>query len=88
MGFTLSFGGGSRRFFGRLDAGRATVGQIYVKTGILVAVLVASYLLLLFAARTGWPALPLAILLGLAAAGIGFNVQHDGDIRPIRASLG
>jgi linoleoyl-CoA desaturase len=52
--------------------------QMYVKTGILVAACVASYLLLVLGARTWWQALPLAMLLGLAAAGIGFNVQHDG----------
>jgi linoleoyl-CoA desaturase len=46
--------------------------QIYVKTGILVAVWVTSYLLLVLGAQTWWQAVPLAILLGLAAAGIGF----------------
>jgi linoleoyl-CoA desaturase len=51
---------------------------MYVKTGVLVAVWVASYLLLVFGAETWWQALLLAMLLGLAAAGIGFNVQHDG----------
>jgi linoleoyl-CoA desaturase len=72
----------------RVDAFFRTTGrrprdcwQIYVKTGILVAVGVASYLLLVLGARTWWQALPLAILLGLAAAGIGFNVQHDGGHR-------
>ena len=55
--------------------------QIYVKTGILVAVGVASYRLLALGAWTWWQALPLAILLGLTAAGIGFNVQHDGGHR-------
>jgi hypothetical protein len=44
-----------------------------VKTGILVAVWVTSYLLLVLGAQTWWwRAVPLAILLGLAAAGIGF----------------
>jgi linoleoyl-CoA desaturase len=52
--------------------------QMYVKTAILVAAFAGSYGLLVFAAKTGWQALPLAIALGLAAAGIGFNVQHDG----------
>jgi linoleoyl-CoA desaturase len=52
--------------------------QMYVKTAILLAVGMASYLLLVLGAQTWWQALPLAMLLGLAAAGIGFNVQHDG----------
>jgi linoleoyl-CoA desaturase len=55
--------------------------QMYVKTVILVAVLATSYLLLVLKAQTWWQALPLAILLGLAAAGIGFNTQHDGGHR-------
>jgi linoleoyl-CoA desaturase len=52
--------------------------QMYVKTVILLAAFAGSYGLLVFGARTWWQALPLAILLGLSAAGIGFNVQHDG----------
>ena len=52
--------------------------QMYLKTAILVACLAVSYLLLVFAAHAWWQAVPLAVLLGLAAAAIGFNVQHDG----------
>jgi linoleoyl-CoA desaturase len=52
--------------------------QMYLKTVILVAVFAASYILLVVGAQRWWQALPLAVLLGLAAAGIGFNIQHDG----------
>jgi linoleoyl-CoA desaturase len=52
--------------------------QMYVKTAILLACFAASYVLLVFFAHTWWQALPLAVLLGLATASIGFNVQHDG----------
>jgi linoleoyl-CoA desaturase len=52
--------------------------QMYVKTAILVGWLAVSYLLLVFAADAWWQGVPLAVLLGFAAAGIGFNVQHDG----------
>jgi linoleoyl-CoA desaturase len=52
--------------------------QMYVKTAILAVAFASSYGLLVFAARTWWQALPLAILLGLSAAGIGFGIQHDG----------
>jgi linoleoyl-CoA desaturase len=52
--------------------------QMYAKTVILLAAFAGSYGLLVFGARTWWQALPLAILLGLSAAGIGFNIQHDG----------
>jgi linoleoyl-CoA desaturase len=34
--------------------------------------------LLVFVARGWWQALPLAALLGLAMAEVGFNIQHDG----------
>jgi linoleoyl-CoA desaturase len=53
-------------------------GQMYVKTAILAVAFTGSYGLLVFAARTWWQALPLAIVLGLSAAGIGFGIQHDG----------
>ena len=52
--------------------------QMYLKTAILVAGFAVSYVLLVFVAQTWWHGLPLAILLGLSAAGIGFNIQHDG----------
>jgi linoleoyl-CoA desaturase len=51
---------------------------MYVKTAIILACLAVSYLLLVFVAQAWWQGVPLAVLLGLAAAGIGFNVQHDG----------
>lgn len=52
--------------------------QAYVKSAILLASLAGLYVLLVFVAWAWWQALPLAVLLGLVAAGIGFNVQHDG----------
>jgi linoleoyl-CoA desaturase len=55
--------------------------QMYVKTAILVACFVGSYVLLVVVAQTWLQALGLAILVGLSAAGIGFNTQHDGGHR-------
>jgi len=52
--------------------------QMYLKTAILIAGFAGSYVLLVFAARSWWQGLLLAMVLGLSAAGIGFNVQHDG----------
>ena len=52
--------------------------QMYVKTAILLLGFAGSYLLLVFVAETWWQGFVLAILLGLVAAGIGFNIQHDG----------
>jgi linoleoyl-CoA desaturase len=51
---------------------------MYLKTGIILASLVAFYLLLVFAASNVWQGLLLAILLGLSMAGVGFNIAHDG----------
>jgi linoleoyl-CoA desaturase len=53
-------------------------GQMYVKTAILGASFAALYGLLVFVADAWWQSLPLAIMLGLVAAGIGLNIQHDG----------
>ena len=52
--------------------------QMYLKTAIILTVFVGLYLLLVFVAATWWQALPLAILLGLSMAAIGFNLEHDG----------
>lgn len=52
--------------------------QMYVKTAILLLSFALLYGLLVFAAQTWWQALPLSLLLGIVAAGIGFNIQHDG----------
>jgi len=51
---------------------------MYVKTGILLGSFAALYVSLVFLVSTWWLALPLAIILGLVTAGIGFNIQHDG----------
>jgi linoleoyl-CoA desaturase len=53
--------------------------QMYLKTGILLVGFAGFYLLLVFVAQTWWQGLLLAALLGLSAAGIGFNIQHDGS---------
>ena len=55
--------------------------QMYLKTVIILVCFGASYGLLVFGAQTWWQAVPLAVVLGLATAGIGFNVQHDGGHR-------
>src|SRR5258705_8299318 len=52
--------------------------QMYVKTAILLTGFTILYALLVFVAQTWWQGLLLAVLLGLSAAGIGFNIQHDG----------
>jgi linoleoyl-CoA desaturase len=52
--------------------------QMYLKTAIFLAGFAVLYTLLVFVDQTWWQGLLLAVLLGLSAAGIGFNIQHDG----------
>lgn len=52
--------------------------EMYAKTAIILTTFAGLYLLLVFVAATWWQALPLAILLGLSMAAIGFNIEHDG----------
>src|SRR4029079_11795861 len=51
--------------------------RMYFKTSLILAWFFTCYILLVFAATVWWTAVPLAILLGLATAAIGFNIQHD-----------
>lgn len=51
--------------------------QMYLKSAILFSTFAVAYILLVFFAQTWWQAFPLAVLLSLVTAGIGFNVQHD-----------
>lgn len=53
--------------------------QIYVKSAIMIGWAVASWGALMFLASTWWSAAALAVSLGLALAGIGFNVTHDAN---------
>jgi linoleoyl-CoA desaturase len=50
---------------------------MYLKTALIFGCLAASYGMLVFVVETWWLALPLAILLGLSMAAMGFNIQHD-----------
>ncbi|HEV2682052.1 MAG TPA: acyl-CoA desaturase [Rhodanobacter sp.] len=52
--------------------------QMYLKTAIILATFALAYVALAFFAVTWWHALPLALVLGTAMAGIGFNIMHDG----------
>jgi len=65
-------------YFGRTGKRQRDCWQMYLKTALLFASFAALYVLMVFVVQTWWLALPLAILLGLVVAGIGFNVQHDG----------
>ncbi len=66
-------------FFRSSGRRRRDCPQRYLKTAIILTGFTALYLLLVLAAITWRQAVPLAILLGLAAVLIGFNVEHDGS---------
>jgi linoleoyl-CoA desaturase len=72
----------------RVDAYFAETGrnprdcwQMYFKTATIVAAFIATYIVLVFFATHWWAVVPLAIMMGLLMAGIGFNIQHDGGHR-------
>lgn len=64
--------------FKRTGTRRRDSAQMYLKTAIILVIFALSYIALVFFAATGWQALPISILLGMAMAAIGFNVMHDG----------
>jgi linoleoyl-CoA desaturase len=52
--------------------------QMYLKTAIILCLFALTYVALVFFATSGWQGLLLSIVLGVATAGIGFNIMHDG----------
>lgn len=78
MGFQVEMRRRVDEYFRSTGRRQRDCWQMYLKTAIILALFAASYVLLVFGAQTWWQALPLAILLGLTVAGIGFNIQHDG----------
>jgi linoleoyl-CoA desaturase len=53
--------------------------QLYSKAIILIATLVGSYITLLFYTPPIGIAIALCVIMGVATAGIGFNIMHDGS---------
>jgi len=52
--------------------------QMYLKTAIIMAGYLSSYILLVFFAQGPLQAISLAIVLAVSMAAIGFSIQHDG----------
>lgn len=65
-------------YFQQTGRRRRDCPQMYFKTATIMSCFVAAYVLLLFFAASWWTVLPLAVILGLSLAAIGFNIQHDG----------
>lgn len=65
--------------FAATQLSRQDVPAQYVKAFTFLTWLTASYILLVFFATTWWQASILSVSLGLAMAGVGFSIQHDGN---------
>ena len=68
-------------YFEQTGKPRRDCPQMYFKTATILAWFLAAYLLLLFVVTSWWLVVPVAIVLGLSMAAIGFNIQHDGGHR-------
>lgn len=66
------------RYFETSGKSRRDLPVMYIKTAFMLAWLAVSYVFLV-EASSWWVGAPWALSLGLAMAGIGFNVQHDGS---------
>ncbi len=66
-------------YFAETGKNRHGGARMWTKSGILIGWAVLSYLALVFLAATWWQVVTAAVSLGLAIAGIGFNIQHDGN---------
>ncbi len=53
--------------------------RLHFKAGLLISVFVATYVMLVFFTPAALWGILLCVLLGLATAGIGFNIMHDGS---------
>jgi linoleoyl-CoA desaturase len=65
-------------YFEKTGHSRRDCPQMYFKTATILVWLVTAYVLLLFVVTSWWLVVPLAVILGLSMAAVGFNIQHDG----------
>lgn len=66
------------RYFKATGLNRRDCLSMYIKTGIILAWLATSYVLLVFVPAPWWVSALLALSVGMAIAAVGFNIQHDG----------
>lgn len=64
-------------YFEQTGRSRRDCPKMYFKTATILAWFAAAYVLLVFVVTSWWLVVPLAVLMGLALAAIGFNIQHD-----------
>lgn len=68
-------------YFQRTGKSERDVPRMYLKTAGILTAYAGSYALLVFVVQSLWLAIPLALMLAIAMAMIGFCVQHDGNHR-------
>src|SRR3954452_24499394 len=64
-------------YFEKTGRRRRDCPKMYFKTATILAWCAGAYILLMFVVSSWWLVLPLAAILGMAMAAIGFNIQHD-----------
>ena len=64
--------------FGRRGVRQRDSPAMMLKSALILLTFVLAYAGLVFLADRWWQGVPLSIVLGVAMAGIGFNVMHDG----------
>ena len=65
-------------YFDTTNKRRRDVPLMYAKTVIMLVWLFGTYAALMFLVSSTWQAVVGGVSLGLAMAGVGFNIQHDG----------
>lgn len=65
-------------YFEKTGKNKRDCPGMYFKTATILAWAISCYVLLVFVVSSPWLVIPLAMILGVAVAAIGFNVQHDG----------
>jgi linoleoyl-CoA desaturase len=66
-------------YFSKAGVPRTATTGVYFKAFFMFAVFVATYVLLVFTAKTFWQGVVLSAFLGFCMVGIGVNIQHDGS---------
>jgi len=69
----------SDAYFAQAAWPRRDIGAMYLKSAVILAWFVGSWVLLVFFATRAWQGVLLAMSLGLSIAAIGMSVQHDAN---------
>lgn len=76
-GFLSDLNKEAAAYFSTTGSSMTGNSRLYIKSFMLVALFVSTYLVLLTVSMPAWAGVLLCMLLGLNAACIGFNIMHD-----------